>query len=113
MTYITTTTCRSSAAAANTRVTQARHFEQQPIKFLHLALVFRFIMTRAEQVSAKQDKVNKIDVCKEIIRLEGAALRKEPHAGARKRTRAAIEAARGLGAVQDSAIDLSSDSESD
>ena len=56
---------------------------------------------------------HKIDVCKEIIRLEGAALRKEPHAGARKRTRAAIEAARGLGAVQDSAIDLSSDSESD
>ena len=58
MTYITTTTCRSSAAAANTRVTQARHFEQQPIKFLHLALVFRFIMTRAEQVSAKQDKAS-------------------------------------------------------
>ena len=37
---------------------------------------------------------HKVDVAEEIIRLGGNALGQEPHAGARRRTAEAIEAAR-------------------
>ena len=49
---------------------------------------------------------HKLDVAREIVKLGGAALREEPHDGARKRTREAILAARHPGWTTDFELDL-------
>ena len=56
---------------------------------------------------------HKVDMAKEIVRLGGDKVKKQPHAGARRRTKLAVEKARGDVQVSGSSSDEGSSSDDD